>query len=249
MSLHFLSKPPLHIQTATARTIRARFLSSSPSTSSPKYPFPTHPHPTPHQIFHLPPSASQRDIKHRCTLRTRKALPPRRTRPLHLLFNPNPNSDRNAQFQAIKQAYDILRGHSRSHAHLRQRPDDVWNDRVYEELERRRRGAAGPGGPRRTASMDLNAESESEKWKDQALIGVGVALLALALVQTTFFISSAPEQIENRHRTAASNLAEARREAREFGMERRREIRRRVQEIKEKEKEQLEGVGEEGEVN
>ncbi len=32
-------------------------------------------------------------------------------------------------------------------------------------------------------------------------------------------------------------------------MERRREIRRRVEEIKEKEKEQLEGVGEEGEVN
>ncbi len=52
----------------------------------------------------------------------------------------------------------------------------MWNDRVYEELERRRRGPAGPGGPRRTASMDLNAESESEKWKDQALIGVGVAV-------------------------------------------------------------------------
>jgi hypothetical protein len=31
------------------------------------YPYPKHPNPTPYQIFHLPTSASQAQIKARCT--------------------------------------------------------------------------------------------------------------------------------------------------------------------------------------
>lgn len=31
------------------------------------YPYPTHPKPTPHQIFHLAPGATQKEIKERCT--------------------------------------------------------------------------------------------------------------------------------------------------------------------------------------
>ena len=36
------------------------------STSSGPFPFPSQAHPTPHQIFHLPIGASQKDIKGRC---------------------------------------------------------------------------------------------------------------------------------------------------------------------------------------
>lgn len=36
------------------------------STSAGAYPFPTHARPTPHQIFHLPIGATQKDIKARC---------------------------------------------------------------------------------------------------------------------------------------------------------------------------------------
>lgn len=49
-------------------------------------------------------------------------------------------------------------------------------------------------------------------------------------------IYAGPAQIDHRHRSAAANLAQARAEAREFGQERREEIRRRVQGVKEKEK-------------
>lgn len=45
---------------------------------------------------------------------------------------------------------------------------------------------------------------------------------------------------DQRHTAAANNLAQARREAREFGHERRLEIRRRVQEFREVEKEEQE---------
>ena len=37
------------------------------STSSNPYPYPVKPHPTPHEIFHLPRSASRNDVKTRCT--------------------------------------------------------------------------------------------------------------------------------------------------------------------------------------
>jgi hypothetical protein len=44
-------------------------VSTSTSSTSPhiQFPFPTHRNPTPHQIFHLPPGASQTEIKARCT--------------------------------------------------------------------------------------------------------------------------------------------------------------------------------------
>ena len=44
---------------------------------------------------------------------------------------------------------------------------------------------------------------------------------------------------DHNHRAAAANLAQARREAREFGHERRKEIRRRVQEYREQEEREL----------
>ena len=65
--------------------------------------------------------------------------------------------------------------------------------------------------------------------------------LGITLFQTIFFVSSSPERIESRHKSAASNLAQARAEAREFGMLRREEIRKRVEEQKKDESEGGEG--------
>ena len=55
--------------------------------------------------------------------------------------------------------------------------------------------------------------------------------MGVAIAPTLFNLSMA----DHNHRAAAANLAQARREAREFGHERRKEIRRRVQEYREQE--------------
>ncbi|KAI0091379.1 hypothetical protein BDY19DRAFT_991102 [Irpex rosettiformis] len=217
------------------------FTSRHASTSTPnsRYPFPRHPHPTPHQIFHLPHGASQQDIKARYY-------------DLVKLYHPDVSCDapaqtRHAQFQAVKHAYDVLRGKAVSHAHLRpaSRTADEWNDRVYEELERRRRGGASPS-PR--SPPEVNVEGWNDKWKDNLLVTFGVVALGIVLFQTIFFVSSAPEQIASRHRSAASNLAQARAEAREFGAQRRAEIRKRVEEQR-RDQERLEGEGEDSEIH
>ena len=62
-----LSLLPFHLQLL----VHARLASTTASTSdagssSTSYPFPAHPNPTPHQIFHLPHSASQQEVKARC---------------------------------------------------------------------------------------------------------------------------------------------------------------------------------------
>lgn len=42
------------------------FVRHASISSKPPFPFPTHTNPAPHDIFHLPRNASQRDIKSRC---------------------------------------------------------------------------------------------------------------------------------------------------------------------------------------
>jgi len=51
--------------------------------SSNRYPYPTHKCPTPHQIFHLPQSATESDIKARCV--SSLSLPPSSIQLIHLL--------------------------------------------------------------------------------------------------------------------------------------------------------------------
>lgn len=94
------------------------------STSANPYPFPKATHPTPHQIFHLPRSATRADVKARCT-----CLPSLRTGcPIHLksadydlvrIYHPDsPVASAggispeiaHARFQAIASAYAVLSG-------------------------------------------------------------------------------------------------------------------------------------------
>ncbi|KAH9971039.1 hypothetical protein BGW80DRAFT_1143559, partial [Lactifluus volemus] len=75
----------------------------STSSTSP-FPFPTHRNPTPHQIFHLPPGASQSEIKARYYELARTFHPD------STAVQAFPASERQAHFHAVSRAYDVLRG-------------------------------------------------------------------------------------------------------------------------------------------
>lgn len=78
--------------------------------------------------------------------------------------------------------------------------------------------ASGTPGREWTAKPD-------ERWKDWSIIFVGTACFIIGIAPIFFSHSS-----DKRHMSAVQNLAQARSEAQEYGIERRREIRRRVRE-------------------
>ncbi|KAG2141917.1 hypothetical protein DEU56DRAFT_270648 [Suillus clintonianus] len=190
-----------------------------------QYPFPHHPRPTPHQIFHLSHGASQADIKSRYYELVREHHPDS-AQAQHI-----PASERHSRFQAITAAYEALTGKSRLQLGSGFRSDSD----MYEELRRRRRShhrsagmdfdhnhpfgfASGTSGREWTARPD-------ERWKDWSIIFVGTACFIIGIAPIFFSHTS-----DKRHMSAVQNLAQARSEAQEYGMERRREIRRRVRE-------------------
>ncbi|KAJ8591543.1 hypothetical protein M405DRAFT_734871 [Rhizopogon salebrosus TDB-379] len=205
--------------------VHSRLASTVPGA---QYPFPRHPQPTPHQIFHLSYGASQTDIKSRYYELVREHHPDS-AHAQHI----SP-SERHSRFQAITAAYEILTGKSRSQlGSVRGDPSDSY---MYEELRRRRRRT-----PHRSAGMDFDRDhpfgfasgtpgsdwtaKPDERWKDWSIIFVGTACFIIGLAPIFFSHST-----DKRHMSAVENLAQARSEAQEYGMERRREIRRRVRE-------------------
>ncbi|TFK83614.1 hypothetical protein K466DRAFT_554769 [Polyporus arcularius HHB13444] len=210
------------------------------STSSTPYPFPSHAHPTAHQIFHLPIGASQQDVKARYYELVRVHHPDSsHGRDLSPLV-------RRHRFQAITAAYDVLRG--RKSAASMNGPGDIYR----QEIERRRRAQAAyaasrmrsehayqhPSGAQWSASAD-------DRWKDRIILFVGLMALGAGLGPALVWPSYTASY--QAHLTASQNLAAARREAREHGEERRREISKRVKEYKEKEaREQAEREGKAG---
>ncbi|EAU90721.2 hypothetical protein CC1G_03990 [Coprinopsis cinerea okayama7 len=194
------------------------------------YPYPTHPSPSAHQIFHLPPGATQAQIKARYYELVRchhpdshhcRVLPPQVA---------------HARFQSIVAAYDYLRGKASSH--LPGARSYGWNgsqsnfDPYLHELARRRRaqqaareeqswytGFAAPKG--------CQAEDYKEDGiKERTIFVLGIIALIIG-VYPSFVLY--PFQLDKNHKAAVVNLAQARSEAREFGSERRAEIRKRVQ--------------------
>ncbi|RDB27689.1 hypothetical protein Hypma_003253 [Hypsizygus marmoreus] len=182
-----------------------------------RYPYPSHARPTPHQIFHLSPGASQKDIK---------------TRYYDLVRCHHPDSaqcrslapaERHARFQSITAAYDVLRGKPSGLA-----PSDPYREEVlrrkqyYQAHYSRRAEYARSHRTEWTASAD-------DRWKDRIILFVGIFTLAVGLAPGLFIL---PFQFDKRHRSAVSNLRQARSEARELGEERRKELKKRAQHIK-----------------
>lgn len=158
-----------------------------------------------------------------------------------------PPAVRRARFQSISHAYDVLRG---------KKPHSTVLDPVREELERRRRhehlrrtayhhDSFGYEFHSGFARRDFEASAD-DRWKDRVIICVGVLVcdrhqlveIPISFARQCLGIGLAPAvmlggQGKQTHLSAAANLAQARAEAREFGVERRQEIRRRVQEYRE----------------
>lgn len=126
---------------------RSRYASSSSSSTSsslpPRFPFPRHSRPTPHEIFHLPQGASQRDIKARCAYMNSHfsklnafqiavvLLPVIMITDYDLVRTYHPDSPHcrslprnvcHARFQAITAAHDALTGKTRLGRHWSNRP-------------------------------------------------------------------------------------------------------------------------------
>ncbi|KAL6301720.1 hypothetical protein BKA93DRAFT_818870 [Sparassis latifolia] len=185
------------------------------------YPFPTHAHPTPHQIFHLPPGASQKDIKARYYDLVR----------VHHPDSPmcrNLSAEvRHVRFRSITAAYDALRGKGKHGANA--------HDAVRAELERRRRAQrrsrerAEFAGAAAFSDSPWHAEAD-DRWKDWLIITAAVMSLAAGLGPALLW--PAAGMSDRRHQAASQNLAEARRVAKVHGTEQRQEIRRRVEESK-----------------
>jgi len=214
----------LLIQSRLASTVSAGSSSTGDNGSSVAYPFPKHPRPTPHEIFHLRPGASQRDIKARYYELVR----------IHHPDSPHcrslPANICRSQFQSITAAYDVLTGkvHRRSSAHASHSSPGQWD----------RSGAAHETGyAYRRSSHNYNAEwarqadtaeeNADDRWKDRVLMAVGIGTLAIAITPFLSLFTNLT-QSEQRHVSAAKNLAQARREAREYGELRRAQIRKRV---------------------
>ncbi|KAF8194633.1 hypothetical protein BJ912DRAFT_958945 [Pholiota molesta] len=121
------------ISSATMDDAVGREKEAPPRPKNP-YPYPTHPNPTPYQIFHLPMSASQAQIK---------------ARYFELVRAHHPDAHHaaalsaelaHARFRTIKAAYDFLAGRTLSpHPNARPAPAPQHFDPYMHELARRRR--------------------------------------------------------------------------------------------------------------
>lgn len=254
-SLPFLCFRDMHPTTTPERRRRAfpilhrdpvRLASNASQTSGNNhtnannlFPFPINPRPSPHQIFHLSRGASQSDIKaryydlvrcHHPDSQHARSLPP---------------AEAHARFQAINSAYDFLRGRASSHLpggttwgpNARAEPNF---DPYLHELARRRRAyyasqgrASGPGSGWSEGfgapKEERNSQWSDDGWQERMLVWFGLVALIGGLYPGLFLF---PFHMEQTHRAAVANLTQARNDAREFGEERRDEMRKRVRDMK-----------------
>lgn len=173
-----------------------KFLSVNPvficraNTSS--FTFPPHTNPTPHEIFHLPHTASQDEIKARCesnlsSLRTPTSPIVRfshqfgfwRHRPLNCqlqdyelvkVYHPDASdgqhdvspSVRNAQFRAITHAYGILRGRTGLSSKGGTDAWDYHDEAMRAELRRRSRRSRSSSSSTTTAANNVRHENTDD---------------------------------------------------------------------------------------
>ncbi|KAF8444656.1 hypothetical protein L210DRAFT_3394257 [Boletus edulis BED1] len=151
------------------------------STSSNPYPYPTHPNPQPHQIFHLPRSATQKQIKERYYDLVRIYHP---DSPMARTF---PTDTAQVRFQAISKAYDLMRGKS-----------TITGDVV---MDRERPADPARFRPRRP---HFDATPGDERWKERVLFGATVVAIVAFVVQTNVTRQKAMGQVTRGARTGSS---------------------------------------------
>jgi len=162
-----------NISRPIARPIR-RIPNPNPSlsTSSRKpphpYPYPSHPNPTPHQIFHLPPRASQHDVKTRYYDLVRIYHPDSPiVRSLGL-----PPEIAHARFQSISAAYGLLRG--KKPTDLSDGKEDLFTAKTRWTMQDRAR--------QRRAELHMGWD---DRWKDRVIMGAVIVTVCLCVVQVT----------------------------------------------------------------
>ncbi|KIL60463.1 hypothetical protein M378DRAFT_187775 [Amanita muscaria Koide BX008] len=232
--LRLVALPPqLHILVQCRLASAASSASSTADEAERRFAFPAHPRPTPYQIFHLPSTASQKEIK---------------TRYYDLVRVHHPDSfhsrtlspqERHLRFQAVTAAYDILRGKTKFNTGWRERnPDSDGFDPFEAELSRRRNAyyahpsrqpRYGEQSEEQQRAKDAWTSEPEYAWKDRMIMLFGVLSLVAGIVPGIFGF---PAQFDRSHKAAGANLKQARSDAQEFGDARMAQVRRRVQEIK-----------------
>lgn len=231
---------PLAIPAATSFPVlatgstRRRLATAAPLQN--RFPYPSHPRPTPCQIFHLPAGASQKQVKTRYYELVRVHHPDS----AHSRASDLPNRIRDERFSAIKDAYDVLTGKKPGHPSRWNGPDSGLDWEFRSELERRRHRRTSWGSQTHAYSQSHYGNQDyappnngpmtpEDRRRDNILICVAFVSALITLLPA--FVWS-PMEYERRHEEASENLARARQEAREFGAQRREEIRGRVQEFR-----------------
>ncbi|KAI5117333.1 hypothetical protein M0805_001938 [Coniferiporia weirii] len=213
--------------TATTGTGDTAERNGESSSSTDVYPFPKHAHPTPYEIFHLKPGAPAAAVKSRYYELVRMHhpdAPHARNIPAHVSH---------ARFQAIKAAHDVLTGkmlrrdfpslHSPSGSSY---PPPSWGNKSYAHGKHRNGYRSHNVHAEWAQAANEAEESADDRWKDRTIMAIGLGIIGLTVFP--FIVSSSASSMG--HASAAQNLAQARREAREFGALRRSEIRKRVRE-------------------
>lgn len=238
--MHCLQLKPLYPPLGACTPVHAlggprrRFATAAPPQN--QFPYPSHPRPTPYQIFHLHRDASQKQVKTRYYELVRVHHPDSP----HSRASDLPKRTRDERFSAIKDAYDVLTGKKPGHPSRWSSPDSGRDWEFRSELERRRHRRASWGSHAHTYSQfhyghyydappNNGPMTPEDRRRDNILICVAFVSGIISFLPA--FVWS-PVEYERRHELASENLARARQEAREFGVQRREEIRERVREFR-----------------
>ncbi|KAG6375405.1 hypothetical protein JVT61DRAFT_2962 [Boletus reticuloceps] len=154
------------------------------STSSNPYPYPAHTNPQPHQIFHLPRSATQKQIKERYYDLVRIYHP---DSPIARTF---PADTAQVRFQAISKAYDMMRGKSA-----------ITGDVV---MDRERPADSARFRPKASRRPHFDATPGDERWKERVLFGATVVAIVAFVVQINVVRHNAVGQATRGTRTGSS---------------------------------------------
>ncbi|KAJ3781795.1 hypothetical protein GGU11DRAFT_155884 [Lentinula aff. detonsa] len=162
-----------------------RLASLNYSTKPQSFPFPKQANPTPHQIFHLPPNASQDDIKNRYYELVRIYHPDKARTSLS-------SEEAHARFRSISHAYNILRGKSTSNESS---TTTSTPDGRYEATTAARRAAH----VRRHREL-YEAGAVDDRWKDRIILFGVIGTVVVFVVQAAITRHDAVEEVMDRAR-------------------------------------------------